>query len=353
MSYLDSKRIVGTNTQRTGSFANITGGWKEVGRTTLGSSGDTIDVTSLPDKRYYMILMDYRDTGGQINTNMTINNDTGNNYARRWSTDGATDSTQTSRNSMNHGHYTANDGYAVAYLSNVSSKEKLLMSHSVANHSGTGAGTAPNRNEFVGKWANTSNVVSSIKHTNSDTGSFTSGSEVVVLGYNPDDTHTDNFWEELASVELTSAGDSISSGTFTAKKYLWIQGYVKASGAIQGKIRVGNGTIDTGSNYADRNSVDGGSDGTNTSGTAIGVGGGGSTGGEFFNCFIINNASNEKLFIIHSVKQNTSGAGTAPRRKEVVGKWSNTSNQINIVEYLQSEAGSFDTGSFIKVWGSN
>ena len=69
--------------------------------------------------------------------------------------------------------------------------------------------------------------------------------------------------------------------------------------------------------------------------------------------FIINNASNEKLFIIHSVKQNTSGAGTAPRRKEVVGKWSNTSNQINIVEYLQSEAGSFDTGSFIKVWGSN
>ena len=55
----------------------------------------------------------------------------------------------------------------------------------------------------------------------------------------------------------------------------------------------------------------------------------------------------------YGLQRNTAGAGTVPRRKEVVGKWSNTSNQINIVEYLQSEAGSFDTGSFIKVWGSN
>ena len=348
MSFLDSKRIVGTETDRVGVDA-VTGGWKEVGRTTLGSAGDTIDVTSLPDKRYYMILMDYRDTGGQINTNMTINNDTGNNYARRWSTDGATDSTQTSRNSMNHGHYTANDGYAVAYLSNVSSKEKLLLSHSVANNSGTGAGTAPNRNEFVGKWANTSNVVSSIKHTNSDTGSFTSGSEVVVLGYDASDTHTDNFWEELASVELSSASDNFSSGTFTAKKYLWVQVFLKASGSINTDFTFNN---DTGSNYSERWSINGGSDGTATSSTKLDMLSTTSYN-EFANMFIINNSSNEKLVITHQIGEEGSGAGTAPRRQELVGKWSNTSSQITEIDFTNVQTGDFDSGSFIKVWGSN
>ena len=351
VTYHSGRRIQGTQADFDGTPA-VSGGWKEVGRTTLGSAGDDIDVTSLPDKRYYMVLGHSLPTG-QARMQFRLNSDTGANYAYRASVDGGADVTAGSAVRIISGYgSTSLPQFTVAYLSNLSSKEKLFMSNTISQGT-AGAGNAPNRQENVNKWANTSSVISSIQGSNDLGGDFNTNSEVVVLGYDPDDTHTSNFWEELASVELTSAGDSISSGTFTAKKYLWIQGYVKASGAIQGKIRVGNGTIDTGSNYADRNSVDGGSDGTNTSGTAIGVGGGGSTGGEFFNCFVINNASNEKLFIIHSVKQNTAGAGTAPRRKEVVGKWSNTSNQINIVEYLQSEAGSFDTGSFIKVWGSN
>jgi len=356
VTYHAGRRIQGTSTDFGDNGAGIpavSGGWVELGRTTLGSAGDNIDVTSLPDKRYYMVLGDFRSSGNTI-PSLRFNSDTGTNYARRQSNNGGADATATSANVISWGSTDSapSQKFGFGYLANLTSKEKLWIAQ--MGESGTaGATNTTNRREVVAKWANTSNSISSVNVVNQSTGDFTSGSECVVLGWDPADTHTTNFWEELASVELGSAGDSISSGTFTAKKYLWIQGYVIASGAIQGKIRVGNGTIDSGSNYADRNSVDGGSDGTNTSGTAIGVGGGGSTGGEFFNCFVINNASNEKLFIIHSVKQNTAGAGTAPRRKEVVGKWSNTSNQINIVEYLQSEAGSFDTGSFIKVWGSN
>ena len=73
---------------------------------------------------------------------------------------------------------------------------------------------------------------------------------------------------------------------------------------------------------------------------------------KFFNLFIVNNASNEKLGIMHAVAQLTAGAGTAPSRRETVCKWANTSNQINIIG-LKTTTGDFASGSFIKVWGSD
>jgi hypothetical protein len=57
----------------------------------------------------------------------------------------------------------------------------------------------------VGKWANTSNPIDdSLNFKRSIKWRFCTGSEVVVLGWDPADTHTSNFWEELASVELGS-----------------------------------------------------------------------------------------------------------------------------------------------------
>jgi hypothetical protein len=50
IKYLSGERIQATSTDFAGTPA-ISGGWKEVGRTTLGSAGDTIDVSSIPDKR--------------------------------------------------------------------------------------------------------------------------------------------------------------------------------------------------------------------------------------------------------------------------------------------------------------
>ena len=353
MEWLAGNRLRGTTAERpTASLQSPSvGGWVELARTTLGSAGDVIDVTSLSDKRYYMILMDYRDTGGQINTNMTINNDTGSNYARRWSTDGASDSTQTSRTSMNHGHYTANDGYAVAYLSNLSSKEKLLISHSVANNSGTGAASVVSRNEFVGKWANTSNAVSSIKHTNSETGSFTSGSECIVLGYDPDDTHTTNFWEELADTTFTSSG--VSAQTFTAKKYIWCQFWFTSDASGNGQhFQLGDtGGIDTGSTYARRFSINGGADSTSTSQSKIYFAPQTGAVTHFVNMFMVNNASNEKLSIIQATTSNGSGAGNASQRRETVGKWVETTNQCDRIT-IATDAGTF-TGGQLKVWGSD
>ena len=46
----------------------------------------------------------------------------------------------------------------------------------------TGAGNAPNRTEWVGKWANTSNAITRVDVTNTGSGSYAEGSEVTVYG---------------------------------------------------------------------------------------------------------------------------------------------------------------------------
>ena len=346
--YRDSKRIVGTNADRIGTDA-ISGGWKEVGRTTLGSAGDTIDVTSLPDKRYYMVLHNSISTGN-VTSSVRLNGDSGNNYAWRYNDNGGSDGTITTNNAMNAGDRnppTGGDAWAVSYLANTSGKEKLMISSGLQRNS-AGAGSAPTRGETASKWTGT-DVIDQITSVNQESGDWASGSEMVVLGCDPDDTHTDNFWEQLAVVSLSSASDTLSSGTITAKKYLWVQYYTKNSGNVETKCRFNS---DSGSNYAFRWSEDGGSDVTYTSQTECDRWIFASKP-SFHNFFIVNNASNEKLITGHVMSPNTAGAGTAPSRAEFASKWTNTSDQITNITVNNTGSGDMDSGSFIKVWGSN
>jgi len=330
------------------------GGWKELGRTTLGSTADTVSVSSLGDKRYFMVLCDNRTTGA-VRMNMRFNSDSGSNYSERWSAKGATDSTQISQNKMQYGQsYVNEQGFSVHNIANLTNKEKLMMAHIVSDDASTGAGTAPYRNEYISKWvpSTASDVINEIAMYNTSAGSWNIGAECVVLGWDPADTHTTNFWEELASVELGSAGNDLSSGTISAKKYLWVQAYAKATGgSINNGFRFNS---DTGSNYANRRSVDGATDATqiNTS-SACDDANLDSAYERFYNMFIVNNSSNEKLSICHVVQQNASGAANAPRRGEYVGKWANTSNQITDITLHNFSGGNLDTGSIIKVWGSD
>jgi hypothetical protein len=319
----------------------------------LGSSGDTISVTSLADKRYYMVLGDYIPTGGNVNGTHRYNNDSGSNYANRYSDNGGADGTGTSStevwcNPQEDDHHL----FGVSYIGNKSDKEKLVLFNGV-NANSTGAANAPARRETSGKWTNTSSAINRIDAINTDAGSFNTNSEVVVLGWDPADTHTTNFWEELASVNASGSSTNLSSGTITAKKYLWVQIYLEAASDLTTQLFTYNN--DSASNYSQRSSRNGATDVTNTS---IGHGNVNITGhtnakGLFYNGFIINNSANEKLAIYHGIGQNTAGAGTAPVRLENVHKWANTSSQITKIDVDQANSVNFGAGSIIKVWGSD
>jgi hypothetical protein len=324
------------------------GGWVELGRTTAGSEVDKLLITGIANKRYLMVLGD-KDPNGSTNAIFRFNEDTGTNYSWRYSGDGASDGTDVSRNlGLIHTTSYTTPFFNVSYISNLSSKEKLYITHGV-EQSTAGAGTACTRSEAVGKWANTSDAIDDVEITNTTVGGYKTGSEIVVLGWDPADTHTSNFWEELASVELGSAGDNLSSGTITAKKYLWLQIALKNTGGdINMKLTCNN---DTGTNYSRRWTNNGSGNNNSTSESNVQLNSGNNF--QFYNIFMINNSANEKLGIVHSVDISSAGAATAPIRSERVFKWANTAAQITEINIDNTAAGSFDTGSIIKVWGAD
>lgn len=156
--------------------------WEELGRTTLGSAGDTITVDSLSARKYLKISNYLIATGGTINQNLRFNNDSGSNYAQRKSDNGGADSSAGSLTSITLQDSTAaTNSFYAGEIINVSAQEKLLIGFNSRNS--TGAANPPARTESWGKWANTAAQITRIDIFNTGTGDFAIGSEVVVLGH--------------------------------------------------------------------------------------------------------------------------------------------------------------------------
>ena len=329
--------------------------WKELARATVGSGGATSTTTSAFTAKENMMIL-YQSFGADPYLRVGYSSiDTGSNYAQRYSENGGSDGTHTSQSlwyANGGAGATGSEGvFGVTEGINIAAQEKLFTLNSADNASGTGAGTAPGRYERAMKWTNTSNQINIVRMYHSS-GTMVEGSEVVVLGYNNDEADSGtNFWQELASVELGSSGTSISSGTFTAKKYLMFElTKEKTGGYVNPKIEFNS---DTGSNYASRYSDNGGSDATSTSQSNIDMRAGENDGRSHTVGYIINKSDKEKLMISNTVNSNTEGAGNATGRAEVVGKWSNTSSQITSINFSKSASGSFNTGTTLKVYGAD
>jgi len=330
--------------------------WIEVGRTTLGSAQTTITVSSLPNKRYYMVLMSLLAEGGNTNAKLRFNGDSGNNYARSNSINGAVDNKAGNQNevTINFGGANITNKWIYMYIDNNPNGEKLLTAHYLQQE--VGSGTAPTRTESIGKWILKDipdNVISQIQILTDGAGSqYSIGSEMVVLGFDPADglDSTFNFWQELANVELATQAD-ILTANFSARKYLWVQIHVKAiDGTIDTRIQF-NG--DVGTNYANRQSKNGGAD-TTTGNPATSTQPDVTIGDEprFYEFFIVNETNEEKLGINHTVEQTGPGAGNIPQRQESVFKWINVIAQITTIDVKnQGGTGDYATGSKITVWG--
>lgn len=172
------------NTQVGSNFSSGTTStvwYEELGRTQLGSSGDTISVSSFSARKYLRLQM-LLIPSGSINTNITFNSDTGNNYSYRYSANGASDTSLTSQANIEV-HITGTlSNIVVIDVLNIAAQEKLAY-WSNTGLGAAGATTAPSRLEGAAKWTNTSAQITTVTLTNDDPGSYDTGSLLTVLGH--------------------------------------------------------------------------------------------------------------------------------------------------------------------------
>ena len=345
VEYLSGERIQGSSTLASSPPQTS---WKELDRVTLTSAGDTLDTGTFTAKDNIMILENKIPTGS-CRSKYQFNGDDNDNYSQRYTDNGGSDGTFTA-DPVIYAYHSGGSAksFSVHSIINNSSQEKLLIGNIVEN-GGDGSGNAPNRQELVGKWANTSAQINRVKLFNDGSGSFDTGSELVVLGCNNDEADSGtNFWQELASVSTSSSGSELSSGTFTAKKYLMFDAYMVGSAAQPRSVLRFNGS--TASDYSARYSNNGGSDGNDTDTDEIYLSESDQEYGSFTKGFIVNKSDQEKLVIAHNGNAQN-GAGNAPNRFEVVGKWDKTDQTITSIQ-LRTHANTFSY-AFLKVWGAD
>ena len=163
--------------------------WAKAGTNTLTSTTDPINVT-FTEKTFLQTLSHDLPTTTRIQPQIEFNSDgASTNYAARYSSNGGNptspyDTTQTSTASGRYGAGTTVDWeFIVGNIINIATEEKLMISFCI--YGSDGAGTAPNRQETITKWANTSAQINEIDDDNEDTGDYggyASDSNLTILG---------------------------------------------------------------------------------------------------------------------------------------------------------------------------
>lgn len=154
---------------------------------TLSGAADTLTISDLTSLTFNMLMgFSIAGTGSpQMQTrfgNSSI--DTGNNYAYRRNRDGGADVTAPSDAaiSIQNNVGLSTNGFYIGYIINLAAEEKLGVFFN-CNQNTAGAGTAPTRQETVGKWVETSNQFNNAQLVNL-TGStdITTDSNISMLG---------------------------------------------------------------------------------------------------------------------------------------------------------------------------
>ena len=156
-------------------------------------------------------------------------------------------------------------------------------------------------------------------------------------------------WGKAGSTDWSSgSARQIDSPTFTSNKFLQIMTYTNSGSTNRASFQFGDPTVDTGNNYAERKSENGGGDSTGASVDHIIIHTGNSD--NFTVTYMINIATEEKLSITHS-SNGVAGAGNAPGRIETYAKYAETSNQQTVVRVYDTTLDF--TGGNVSVLGSD
>ena len=364
VEWLAGNRIRGTTAERPvlSVPSGSVGGWKELGRKTLGSSADTIDVSNISNKKYLMFIVQSIPSGN-TNLGLRFNGETGSRYSQNGSFNTANDSSGSSTSTScvgNYGSAITTPALHIGYVVNETNKIKLIRSNSVIQKD---INDVLDIQESWGTFAPSTitEVIEDLSWINTDTGSFDTDSELIVLGWDPDDTHTENFWEELATItETTGTSETFNTPVFTSKKYIMFEAYIiDQNNSDAGIDMYVNDTTGSGTYRMryDNNFAKQGYDGGTGTGSYQLLYGNGFVNNENFYMrgFGLNISGKQKLFMADVVTDGGSNTGT-PNARVLGGKTVATNYDITQIGFRNrgtTTGKNIGIGSVIKVWGSD
>ena len=156
-------------------------------------------------------------------------------------------------------------------------------------------------------------------------------------------------WGKAGSTTLSSDGDTVDVTGLSNNNTIMILFHRITSGNSRGELTF-NG--DTGSNYADRYNVNGGSENVDTNRSNWNFQHYNMPNDSFWVGHFVNIASEEKLGIGLLIGEGSAGAGNAPNRGETVYKWENTSDVVSQTTFSNSGSGDYLSGTNATVLGS-
>lgn len=156
-------------------------GFTVLGDTTLGGSATTIDITGFAARAFLIVHLQVSTFGTADQVAVKFNNDGGTNYSVRLNTntggDGSPAVSQTS--GLLEGTTSAGPHIVTLTIANRATSNKMFTTVAI---NGTNAGTAPNRSEGGGIWANATDQVTRITFSGLNGFSFGAGTRMIVYG---------------------------------------------------------------------------------------------------------------------------------------------------------------------------
>ena len=148
---------------------------------TLGSELDDMDITDLTAKKFNQFLIHKLGVSSE-NEHITFNNNDNSVYADRYSYNG-TEVTNVTQAYLNTNFSNQPwDIFMVLFVISITGEEKLCIGFKVYSDT-AGAGNAPNRMEFTGKFVPSPDAnITRIDTHNSSTGGYATGSNISALG---------------------------------------------------------------------------------------------------------------------------------------------------------------------------